>query len=736
MSNLIDLILPYYDNHNDFKYFREILLMNEPYKIKFSVDFTKLTEFEKTLNAFRIAVEHYIENEMLNKNTTDKTQYDSILTEFNNITIEKGYRPFYKVISVQTNYNHLKRFPSPYFKGHSNRGDNFYPIYDFLPVNDWVTPRYYRPRMYYHNPVTIYPKPKEWPYWSPVPPPPKLRIIIPSTTQLTETNQPVNLTDEIDKITIDSIRPNGKFQLDNKMVHLTYSYQPDLPTLLTHLNKIIDETGNKIETYSLVHENGNHKPTNQPHPHTHVALKFNKPLRTIKQYFFDYSCPLNPPSDPNFKHPHIRPVKYKNHWNTICNDYHRKETEPLSNYIPSTNQPNLENNQPTYNIHEAVAIFKDEGENGIANYINRIRPNDISRVDSICRTVKNYIRNENENKNKQFNIESSNIELNDWHKHILNFEIPNNDDRILLWVYDLVGNEQKTTFANYMQHHHQAVVITVTSSKNALCQLADESDKRNGDPINVVIFDIPRSAKNIEELYETIELVKNGNFTSEKYKTRSINLGCKPVVLVLSNAYPQIKKCSIDRWKILTLNNGSVEHLFADEIERKKHRKALEILNTSSNDIKPDLINYKEPYHIWPIETFPAAKEYMSIIQEILDAYKIPEIKMEYRPLTEKEKLEKRIMIKSCSEIRTELFKNVDKSIIPFAETTFRCIYAREATKGYIWDVSGINMRDMTPEERNNHDTNKNRILTRQELYEAEKLKQFEENFRKQIASH
>ena len=50
MSNLIDLILPYYDNHNDFKYFREILTVNEPYKIKFSVDLSKLNDFEKSRN--------------------------------------------------------------------------------------------------------------------------------------------------------------------------------------------------------------------------------------------------------------------------------------------------------------------------------------------------------------------------------------------------------------------------------------------------------------------------------------------------------------------------------------------------------------------------------------------------------------------------------------------------------------------------------------------------------------
>ncbi len=753
MSNLPIVIKPYYVDPVNFKYFREILEYNKPYKIKFSVDLNKLSEFEKTLNAFRLALEHYIENELLTKNITDKSLYNKLLTEFNEISIYHGYKPFYKISSSQNKDQNidqlnLKRFPSPYFKGHSKYGNNFYPVTNYLPLNNWVTPRYHRPRLYFQNPVTVYPVTREWPYWSPAPPPPTLNIISPQTpitlsTQPLPNNNPTNpnnnptnpnnnpTNQNINDLTIDPIRSGNVFRLNNKMVHLTYSYQPDLPTLLNYLNTII--SNNKIITYSLVHENGNHRPLNQPHPHTHVALEFQKALQTKRQNFFDYNCPINPSTNTSHIHPHIRPVKYKKHWNTICNKYHKKEGIPLTNYVPLFDK-NKELKH--YDIHEAISIYKQLGENGIAEYINRIRPNDISRMDSICRTVKKFIHNENE-ENKKSNHNDSSFELNLWHKHIINFEIPNNGDRILIWVYDVVGNEQKTSFANYMRHNEDAIVITVTSSKNALCQLADENDNRMGVPIKTVIFDIPRSTKNMEDLYETIEMVKNGTFTSEKYKSREIDLGCKPVVLVLSNTYPKIKNCSIDRWKILTLGDGQIQHIFTDDQERRKHAKALEIINEleSKNITNNKMSSYNDPYHMWPIETFPAGKQYINIIQEIIDSYRVPEIKLEYRPLTSKEILERRIMIKSHSEIRTKLFKDVDVSIIPFAEITFRCIYSRELSKGYVWDVSEISARDMTIEEKANHETNKKRIQSKKREYYDRELEKFENNYRNFLTS-
>ncbi len=153
-----------------------------------------------------------------------------------------------------------------------------------------------------------------------------------------------------------------------------------------------------------------------------------------------------------------------------------------------------------------------------------------------------------------------------------------------------------------------------------------------------------------------------------------------------------------------------------------------------SKGIENEMVKgYNEPYHMWPIETFPAGKQYINLIQELLDSYRIPEIKQEYRPLTSKEILNKRVMIKSYSELRENLFKDVDDA---FAETTFRCIYSRELSRGYVWDISDITARDMTPKEKINHDKIKQRIFDKKAKYHNDKLDKFEENYRKMITEY
>ena len=744
MSEIANSIQDYYVNAEDFNYLRDILEHTEKYKIKFSVDLKKLSIEDKITNAYRIAFESYIENELLSKDSQDSSIYIKYLQEFNKDVIKKGYKPFYDVPETETiDINGLKRFPTPYYKGHSDRGEYFYPVSNFLPVYERITPRYHRPRLYYHSSIpesltTILKPPQEWSYNTPVPSSPILQIQLPQiqlpSVQLPSNQLPqIQIPQTIDDLTVSAIKDDDKFSINNKKIHLTYSYHPNLPKLYDYLSDLAKKQDNKIITYSMVHENGNYQGTGTNHPHTHVALFFDNPIRTTKSSFFDYNCPLNPVTNPEFVHPHIRPVKYKKHWDRICTTYHRKEGgELFSNYIT---QSTTKEQKPNYNLTELVKIYREKGENGIADYVNRIRPNDISRVNSICQTAKNYILNENKEKLKQEN--QINLELNDWHKHIINHEIPNNTDRILVWVYDPVGNEQKTTFANYLKRYHDAVVITAMSSKNALYQLAIEHENRIGNPIKIVIFDIPRSVKNIDELYTTIEMIKNGSFTSEKYKSREIELGCKPVVIVFSNAAPNIKHCTVDRWKVLSVNEGQIQHLFANDTERNKHEKALQIINeieTTEMDNKV-VKSFNDPYKIWPIETFPAGKEYINLIQEILDSCRVPKVEIEYRPLTSKERLERRIMIKPCSEIREKLFKDVDKSIVPFAETTYRCIFHREQRKGYVWDVTDITAREMSADEKVNHLNNKHRIEERIDNYQQKELDEFERNFRKRIMS-
>ena len=101
--------------------------------------------------------------------------------------------------------------------------------------------------------------------------------------------------------------------------------------------------------------------------------------------------------------------------------------------------------------------------------------------------------------------------------------------------------------------------------------------------------------------------------------------------------------------------------------------------------INNEIINsYNDPYHIWPIETFLWGN-------------------------------------------------NINDSIVPFVEATFRYVYSRELHKGYVWDVSEVTARDMTPEESWKE---QREIILRKTEYQNNQLEKFEENYRKLITSY
>ena len=751
LSDNLDMLSPYMVKEDHFDFWRKLLNGLGEYKFKFSHSFN-LSKNGIGIFILQIALESHIENEMLMKNEIDPLKYYKLLVDFNKFLNKSGYKSYYDT-GTETEDKALNNPPTIYFKGHSDKKDKFYAVSDFLPVNSWITPRYYRPRLYYKGDIPkelncVCIKPTEWPSWTPaeIINRPSFKNILTFSVNSMD-RQIHDISDEketiinvelpgldINELTISAIRSNGKLKLNNKMVHLTYSYQPNLEKLHEHLEKIIKKrsSDNYIVTYSMVHENGKHD-IHEKHPHTHVAIMTNLAIQTSKQDFFDYTCPINPPKEQNYKHPNIRPVKYKKHWIIICSKYHKKEGgKILTNFISDEKEVNC-----NYDLVEAVAIFKREGENGIADYINRIRPNDISRIGSVVQSVKNYIHNEKLTERKEAD-EAEDVEFpfNKWHEYILHHVMPFDSGRTLIWIYDTVGCEQKTDFAKYLKKIHNAVIITARNEKDVLYSLIGEIEARNGDPIKTVIFDIPRAAQ-LDDMYTTMELVKNGEFTVTKYASKNVNLGCKPTVIVMSNESPDIKKCSIDRWTIFALRDGMIEHFFADELDRMKYSQRREIVSKlASDDIRNKMVEtFHEPIHVWPIELFTVGKQYIGLINEIFLSHKYPKIICEPRLLKPEEKMQRRVNMKSCSDFRKEIFGTYDNNIVAYHEISYRPIFPNESISNMVWDVT-ITARDMTPEEIDNFKLTQQNILNKKTEYKKKQLELFKVEYTNKLINY
>lgn len=140
-----------------------------------------------------------------------------------------------------------------------------------------------------------------------------------------------------------------------------------------------------------------------------------------------------------------------------------------------------------------------------------------------------------------------------YQKYILNIIKDEPDDRTIYWFYETNGNVGKTCFTKYL-----------CSEKNALCLSGKSADVKHGvvswldkksTTPSLIVYDIPRSFCNEFLNYESLESIKSMMFYSGKFEGAMIN-GPPCHLIIFSNELPNIKKLSIDRWKIFKIKSN------------------------------------------------------------------------------------------------------------------------------------------------------------------------------------
>ncbi len=120
------------------------------------------------------------------------------------------------------------------------------------------------------------------------------------------------------------------------------------------------------------------------------------------------------------------------------------------------------------------------------------------------------------------------------------------DDRAIHWFHDEKGGAGKSTFAKYMYFHHQILTLTFGDAKDLLYVVSQQEG------LDAYMFDLSRTKggkSSMSDIYQSMESIKNGYFTSTKYETKTCCFN-KPHVIIFSNHLPNMKALSADRWKI------------------------------------------------------------------------------------------------------------------------------------------------------------------------------------------
>lgn len=386
------------------------------------------------------------------------------------------------------------------------------------------------------------------------------------------------------------------FRISNSRLHLTYK---------THLNfedwiRWAENKFSKLIEYSMVHETGDE---NHSYAHTHIYVSFTKRIDSRRADVFNYKLDEfndywhNPEWESYRKdkdeknigiHPEITPVTKDQHRDHLVNVYHKKEGTPFTNILSSEEliikvqeekKANCkkcrkekyakkhtcglieytEEKPKKLGLKELQEKFNTDPEFDAISYY---AGDDISKISLVQRALP-YV--------KKPIGEEPNVLWRPWQMDVLEILSKTcTNDRLILWFVDITGNGGKSKFTEHLEMFYNIMFLQDLKLSTVACRIRAAYEK-GGNEINTIIIDLPRGYKMEKEHYNTLEYLKSGKITSEKYDSAKINFtgsyNKPPHVLVFSNEVPDVDRLTPDKLGIHALDRKGVDITFSNVIE-------------------------------------------------------------------------------------------------------------------------------------------------------------------------
>ena len=154
-----------------------------------------------------------------------------------------------------------------------------------------------------------------------------------------------------------------------------------------------------------------------------------------------------------------------------------------------------------------------------------------------------------------------------WQQSVMDILTGPEDDRTIYWITEPIGSVGKTKTKKHLKQvfPHVLTVEYESGMNNMKYLIAKRQEElKNAQTPAIAIIDIPRShtVRN-PELYQALEVIKDGDFTSGKYEGAEISLPIAMHVIVFSNEAPVVDMLSVDRWKVYNIHPDdlTLEHM-------------------------------------------------------------------------------------------------------------------------------------------------------------------------------
>ena len=168
------------------------------------------------------------------------------------------------------------------------------------------------------------------------------------------------------------------------------------------------------------------------------------------------------------------------------------------------------------------------------------------------------------------------IALFNWQKALLEL-VHQPTYREVIWVKGARGNEGKTWFQNYLQTLLGSEKVVQLDLKNSVGNIMHILRKLPLSSVDTFLFNDARSGQSEMRCYEVLENIKDGRAIASKYASEVIRFRTPNLVIVFSNADPDMAQLSRDRWKVLFINKDGLSsqenRLWEQRHSNKKHYK-------------------------------------------------------------------------------------------------------------------------------------------------------------------
>jgi len=124
------------------------------------------------------------------------------------------------------------------------------------------------------------------------------------------------------------------------------------------------------------------------------------------------------------------------------------------------------------------------------------------------------------------------------------------NDRQILWIADLIGNQGKTFLGMYIYGVEDAFMLYPAKESDNAYRYQKEK---------IVVVDLARA--DIDDgLYQQVERYKNGMVCSNKYES-CLKIAFDVKIIVLANELPNFNRWSIDRYDAYSLIEGDLTYV-------------------------------------------------------------------------------------------------------------------------------------------------------------------------------